>query len=113
MEASMAGGEWAVVAGAVVGILGTLASTGLAYYLNNLKQTRVDKARKGLLKNCLTGAGKTGWLPIEALAQIVGADNDTTRALLIEIDARGSMQINKEMWSLISRNPIPTGSNKG
>jgi len=109
----MAGGEWAVVAGAVVGILGTLGSTWLAHHLNSQKQTRVDKARKELLKKTLDVAGNTGWVSIETLAHIVGADLDDTRALLIEISARGSMKTEKEMWSLISRNPLPTGSNAG
>lgn len=107
----MAGGEWAVVAGAAIGILGTLGSALLTHHLNGRKQARIDKARKGLLKKTLAGAGKTGWMSIETLAHIVGADFDTTRALLIGIDARGSMKTDNEMWSLISRNPLPTDSN--
>lgn len=43
-------------------------------------------------------------------AQIAGTDLDATRALLIEIDARRSMKTNKEMWSLIARNPLPNTS---
>lgn len=107
----MANGEWAVVFGAAIGILGTLASTWLTHYLNSRKQSRIDRARKNLLKVTLTQARENGWMSVETLAQIVGADLDTTRALLIEIDARGSMKTNKEMWSLISRNPLPTVSN--
>jgi hypothetical protein len=107
----MAGGEWAVVAGAAIGVLGTLGSVWLTHYLNGRKRARIDNARRDLLKKTLAGAGKTGWMSIETLAHIVGADFDTTRALLIEIDARGSMKTDKEMWSLISRNPLPTDSN--
>lgn len=107
----MAGGEWAVVAGAAIGILGTLGSTWLTHHLNGRKKSRIDKARKDLLKKTLAGAGQTGWMSVETLAHIIGADLDTTRALLIEIDARGSMKTDKEMWSLISRNPLPTNSN--
>ena len=107
----MAGGEWAVVAGAAIGILGTLGSKWLAHHLNGRKQSRIDKARKDLLKKILVGAGKSGWMSVETLAHIIGADLDTTRTLLIEIDARGSMKSDKEMWSLISRNPLPTASN--
>ncbi|KCZ50371.1 hypothetical protein [Hyphomonas pacifica] len=109
----MAGGEWAVVAGAAIGILGTLGSTWLAHQLDGRKQSRIDKARKDLLKKTLAGAEKTGWMSVETLAHIIGADLDTTRALLIEINARGSMKTEKEMWSLISRNPLPTDSDAG
>lgn len=101
-------GEWAVVAGAALGILGTLGATWLTHHLNGRKQVRIDKARKVLLQKTLKGAAKTGWMSIETLAHIVGADQDATRALLIEIDARGSMKTDREMWSLISRNPLPT-----
>nr|WP_321509304.1 hypothetical protein [uncultured Celeribacter sp.] len=106
----MAVGEWAVVAGAAIGILGTLGSTWLAHHLHGQKQSRIDKARKDLLKKTLAGAGKNGWMSVETLAHVIGADLDTTRALLIEIDARGSLGTSKEMWSLISRNPLPADS---
>jgi hypothetical protein len=106
----MAGGEWAVVAAAAIGIFGTLGSSCLSHHLNSRRQARIDKARQGLLKKTLVGASNSGWMSIETLAHIVGADLDSTRALLIDIDARGSMKTDKEMWSLISRNPLPTGS---
>ena len=109
----MAGGEWAVVAAVAIGSSGTLGGIWLTHHLNGLKQARIDKARKDLLKKTLARAGKTGWMSIETLAHIVGADFDTTRALLIEIDARGSMNTDKETWSLISRNPLPTNSSAG
>lgn len=109
----MAGGEWAVVAGAAVGILGTLGSVWLTHHLNGRKQARIDRARKDLLKKTLVRASKTGWMSIETMAHIVGADLDATRALLIEIDARGSMNTDREMWSLISRNPLPRDPNAG
>lgn len=107
----MAGGEWAVVAGAAIGILGTLGSTWLSHHLNSRKQSRIDKTRQKLLKKTLDQAAKTGWVSVETLAHIIGSELDTTRALLIEIEARGSMKSDKEMWSLISRNPLPTESN--
>lgn len=45
---------------------------------------------------------------IDVLAQVVGADTATTRALLVEVAARGCMKTDKEMWSLLSRNALPT-----
>jgi len=99
---------WVGVIGALVGGLITLAGTLLTHHLQSRKQSRIDAARKKLLKTTLQGAGGAGWMSIGTLAQIVGADLEATRALLIEIDARGSMKTDKEMWSLISRNPLPT-----
>lgn len=93
----MASGEWVVVGGATIGILGTLGSAWLAHHLTGRKQARIDNARKELLKKTLVGAGNTGWISIETLAHVVGADLDSTRALLVEIDARGSMKTDKEM----------------
>lgn len=107
----MVSGEWAVVAGAAVGILGTLGSVWLTHHLDGRKQASIDRARKELLQKTLVGASKTGWMSIETMAHIVGADLEATRALLIEIDARGSMKTDREMWSLISRNPLPTDPN--
>ncbi len=101
---------WAGVIGALVGGLITLAGTFFTHHLQGRKQSRIDAARKKLLKSTLQGAGGTGWMRIGTLAQIVGADMDATRALLIEIGARGSMKTDKETWSLISRNPLPTSS---
>lgn len=45
----------------------------------------------------------------ERHTQLVGADADTVRALLIQINARGSIRTKskRETWSLITRNPLP------
>ena len=106
----MASGEWAVVAASAVGFLGMMGTTWLTHHLKGRKRARIDNPRKCLLKKALVGAEKKGWMSIETLAHTVGADLETTRALLIQIDARGSMKTDKEMWSLISRNPLPTSS---
>ena len=99
-----------MVTGTALGITGTLGSTILAHYLNNQKQARIDKARKSFLKKALLGAGNTGWMSVETLTHTIGYDLDTTRTLLIEIEVRGSMRTDKEIWSLISRNALPTNS---
>ena len=90
----------------VIGGLLVLAGTFFTHILQNKKQSKLDKARRKLLKKTLSGAKKDGWMSIETLSRVIGADLDSTRALLIQIDARGSMKAN-EVWSLISRNPLP------
>lgn len=108
----MSSETWVGVAGAAIGILGTLGATFLADYLAGRKQSRIDRNRKVLLKRALKEVGGQGWVHINILAQLVGADIDTTRALLIEIEARGSMKPTRESWSLIDRNPLPTQSDE-
>lgn len=71
----------------------------------------MNEFRKDLLKKTLLTAGEAGWMSVNTLAHIIGADRDATRALLIEIGARGLMKTDKEVWPLISRNPLPTASN--
>lgn len=104
----MSGEVWAGVVGTAIGVAGTLGATFLTDYLAGRKQSRIDESRKKLLKRALKEVGGQGWLQINTLAQLVGADIDTTRALLIEIEARGSMKPDRETWSLIDRNPLPT-----
>lgn len=101
---------WIGVVGTLAGAGSTLGGVYLTHYLGNQKQSKLESLRKPLLRRTLDNAGKDGWMSIEALAQIVGANLDDTRGLLIQIEARGSMKVGKEMWSLISRNPLPTTS---
>ena len=99
--------DWSGAVGALFGGCIVLASNWQLHVLQNKKQSKIDVARKTLLKATLTGAQGAGWMTIETLARIVGADLESTRALLIQINARGSLK-DKEVWSLISRNPLPT-----
>jgi len=104
----MAGEAWAVVAGTAIGGVFTLAGTLLTHYLGGRRQARIARRRLTILKKTLKAAPKNGWVHIDVLAQMVGADAATTRALLVEAGARGSMRTEKEMWSLLSRNDLPT-----
>lgn len=105
----MGEGAW-VVAGAAIGGFISLGTAALNHFLAGRKQRKIDRARKKLLQTTLKGAGGDGWMHIATLAHIVGADLDTTRTLLIDIQARGSMKTDRETWSLISRNPLPASN---
>ena len=106
----MCSDAWVGVAGAFVGGFFAFAGTILTHHLQSRKQSKIDGARKQLLKSTLKQAGGNGWMSINTLAHIIGANLDETRALLIEIEARGSMKTSREVWSLISRNPLPESS---
>jgi hypothetical protein len=45
------------------------------------------------------------WRELETLMHVIGADAETTKRLLIEIDARGS-EDRKDLWGLIKYHPF-------
>lgn len=85
-----------------------IAANWAQHWLENRKASDLATVRKRHLYRMLKGAGKDGWMSIETLSRVIGAEPDETRRLLIEIDARGSLK-KKEVWSLISRNALPIG----
>lgn len=96
---------WAGVLGAVVGALATLAGIPLNHWLLNKRANSLAEKRKARLRVMLNGERYT-WRSIEALAASIGADELSTKALLIEIDARASLS-NGQSWALVSRAPWP------
>jgi hypothetical protein len=45
------------------------------------------------------------WRNISTLSRVVGADEETTKKLLIEIGARGS-ELDDKLWGLIKYHPL-------
>ncbi len=71
-----------------------------------MKETSLDEARKELLLKMLD---KKKWRHLSTLSRVIGADEDTTRRLLIEAGARSSEKERtdgEEPWGLISKNPL-------
>ncbi len=97
--------EIAVLIGAVVGAVASLATVFLTHWLAKRREYRLDDKRKERLTLLLRGE-KYKWRSIETLSSAVGADIIKTKELLIEIDARQSLS-NNSSWGLISRNPYP------
>jgi hypothetical protein len=102
----------AALIGTVVGSLTSIASTWLSEYLRNKRSDKLAEKRKERLRQLLSGP-KYKWRSLEMLSDSIGTDQETTAALLMEIDARRSMASGSDRWGLISRNPFPeeTGSN--
>lgn len=97
--------EIAVLIGAVVGAIASLATVCLTHWLSKRREYRLDDKRKKRLILLLRGE-KYKWRDIETLSSAVGADIIKTKELLLEIDARQSLS-NNSSWGLISRNPFP------
>jgi len=102
----MAWENWTGLIGTVVGGVLVMGGNALQLWLSERRHSNLATARKKYLHGMLKAAAGDGWMTIETLSRVVGAGFDETRRLLIEIDARGSLG-DKEVWSLISRNPLP------
>jgi hypothetical protein len=88
------------LAGVLVGGLLQL----LAQQIATRRSRRTDEARRELLRALLTDERWT-WRKLERCRRVIGADDETTKRLLIEIGARGS-QNDDVNWGLVSRNPF-------
>lgn len=51
---------------------------------------------------------KYQWRKLETLKHVIGADEETTKRLLLEVGARAS-EDGQPLWGLIERNPLPEG----
>src|SRR4051794_36450937 len=93
------------VAGAVIGSLATVATQLVTHCLKSRDQTKRDKPQKDMLKEMLNHEDWK-WRKLETLQHVIGADEQTTKRLLLEIRARAS-EDGQPLWGLISRNPLP------
>jgi hypothetical protein len=90
---------WSVVVGALVGGAASIASTALAEFLRDRRTNKLDSIRKDVLKKLLSGE-KYEWRSLSALADAIGADEETTARLLLEIGARHSLAKGSDSWGL-------------
>jgi hypothetical protein len=104
MDSGTAGIIGAAVGG-IISLVGTLSATALRHYLRTRTTLALDKLRKERLKQMLS-TPKYTWRSMENLASAIGADEETTAELLLQIGARKSMA-NRDNWALISRSPFP------
>lgn len=95
------------VSGAVIGSVATVAVQWLSRYLDERAIKERDKPRKDLLLKMLRSQRHT-WRKLETLMHVIGADEETTKRLLLEVGARAS-EDGKPQWGLIERNPLPEG----
>lgn len=93
------------VSGAVIGSVATVAVQWLSHHLQERAAEKRDKPIKNILLNMLKSP-KYEWRKLETLMHVIGADEQTTKRLLLEIGARAS-EDGKPLWGLIQRNPLP------
>jgi hypothetical protein len=98
---------------ALVGLLGallggalTISGTLLVEWFKQRTKKKRDEPRKHLLMKMLEDERFEGrWRELHALMHVIGADEATTKRLLIEIGARGS-EDGKDLWGLIKHHPF-------
>lgn len=93
------------VAGAVIGSIATVSVQWLSHHLQQCTAKKRDQPRKELLIKMLKSP-EHKWRKLNTLMHVVGADEETTKRLLLELGARAS-EDGKPLWGLIERNPLP------
>lgn len=93
------------VAGACIGSLATVASSIASQWFQQRLTEKADDPRRNLLREMLSHS-EYEWREFETLRHVIGADEHTTKRLLLEVGARAS-ENGKPLWGLISRNPLP------
>jgi len=97
---------WAAIIGATIGAVATLAGGWLTNWLQTKRAASLADKRRDTLKRMLNG-DKYIWRSIKVLAASIGANEETTAELLLEVDARASLT-NNESWALVARAPWPS-----
>ena len=97
---------WIGVIGAIIGSVSTLIGQYLIHYLKERTEKKREKPRRELLKIMLED-DRFEWRNLSTLQHVIGADEETTKRLLLEIEARAS-EDGKPLWALISKKPLPT-----
>ena len=90
--------------GVVVGAICTSVAEIVKISFLQRSAKKAEKARKELLRSMLNHPDYP-WRSFTRLKHVIGADDDTTRTLLLHLGARAS-EDGDDMWGLISRNPF-------
>ena len=90
--------------GVVIGAFFQICANVVAHQLQQRAKDQMDKPRKDLLLSLLKNPKYT-WRRFDTLMHVIGADEETTKRLLLEVGARGS-EDGQNLWGLINRNPF-------
>jgi len=95
------------ISGAVIGSIATLAGNWLKLFLEEKSKSKKEQPAKDLLTEMLNHKEHT-WRNLSTLSHVIGADEDVTKRLLLEVGARAS-EDGKALWALKSRAPLKGG----
>ena len=95
----------AAILGALIGAISSPLVAWASEHFKHPVTRKSDKLPKTTGEDSLIGDKK--WRPIEYLSAAVGADEERTKRLLLEIDARQSLSKGRDNWALVARAPFP------
>lgn len=95
---------WAAVLGAFIGAGATITGNFITHWANHKRSNALLAKRQALLRRLLEDPDYQ-WRTIETLSASIGASEETTAEILIEMGAR-TYESNRRAWGLISRNPF-------
>lgn len=97
---------WSGLIGVIVGGAITLLAQYLAHRWNTARESARDEARRTLLRSMLDKPPSgTTWRKRSTMANVIGASQDETARLLIEIGARGS-ETDSDLWAYVKDKPL-------
>jgi len=94
------------VGGAVIGSVATLAGNFFIHWLKNRDEKNKEKPARELLTEMLNHK-EHPWRNLDILMHVIGANEETTKRLLLEVGARAS-EDGQNLWALKSRKPLNT-----
>ena len=97
-----------VLGAAFIGALSSILTTVVSHCLKEWSLSRKDKCRKELLRKMLEAenpAYPDRWRRLSTLMHVIGANEETTKRLLLEIGARAS-EDGKDIWGLVKHHPL-------
>lgn len=92
-----------VLVGSVLTILGNI----VLHWLRERSRRKEDQPRKQLLTEMLEDSRfPERWRQLDTLAHVIGADEEDTKRLLLQVGARAS-EDGQSIWGLIKYHPLP------
>ncbi len=92
--------------GVIVGSVLTIIGNIVLHVLKEKSKDKKDKPRKELLKELLEDQRfPERWRKLDTLMHVIGADEETTKRLLLELGARGS-EDKQGLWGLKKFHPF-------
>jgi len=95
---------WIATVGLIGVLLGSAITVGgniLLHWLKERQNKRLEQSRKKLLLEMLRDSRfPRHWRQLSTLSRVIGADEETTKRLLIDVGARGSEK-DDGLWGLI------------
>ena len=92
------------VAGAVIGSIATMAGNFLIQWFRERSERAREQPERDLLLEMLSEPDRD-WRQLTTLMHVIGADEKTTKRLLLEIGARAS-EDGQQLWALKKRKPL-------